>query len=200
MSSSRTSFVCASCTRALRQSNSAQHATRSFSTTIAKANLPSKDEPRWKQTPPAMRMPFRLRQEPKQPKWSTNTQQEPVDEAFDNFIGTAAGRGVQGRDVLPEEIKVCTTTRSNGRNHKAVLMCIPVAVSNPQILRPRPPPFQRQTSFPRETHTRSTDLSSSHSTASRAFDNTNTKSRPLHTSGSLRTGKHHTICEEWHAR
>lgn len=57
-----------------------------------------------------MRMPFRLRQEPKQPKWSTNTEQEPVDEAFDKFIGTAAGRGVQGRDVLPEEIKVCTNT------------------------------------------------------------------------------------------
>lgn len=53
-----------------------------------------------------MRMPFRLRPEPSQPLWKVNEQMELVDDAFDKFVGTAAGRGKRGREVLPEEIKV----------------------------------------------------------------------------------------------
>ena len=38
--------------------------------------------------------------------WKVNEQMELVDDAFDKFVGTAAGRGKRGREVLPEEIKV----------------------------------------------------------------------------------------------
>ena len=106
MSSSRTPFVCASCTKTLRQTVK-PNAVRSFSTTVAKsAGAPSPDQPRWKQTPPQMRMPFRLRPQPSQPLWKVNEQMELVDDTFDKFVGQAGGRGTRGREVLPEEIKV----------------------------------------------------------------------------------------------
>ena len=106
MSTSRTPFVCASCTRTLRATVK-PNAIRSFSTTLAKsAGAPSPDEPRWKQTPPQMRMPFRLRPEPKQPKWEVNEKPELVDEAYDRFVGQTGGKGTRGCELLPEEIKV----------------------------------------------------------------------------------------------
>jgi large subunit ribosomal protein L15 len=106
MSTTRTPFVCASCTRTLRQTIK-PNAIRSFSTTVAKsAGAPSPDQPRWKQTPPQMQMPFRLRPQPNQPVWKVNEQVELVDEAFDKFVGQAGGKGTRGREVLPEEIKV----------------------------------------------------------------------------------------------
>jgi large subunit ribosomal protein L15 len=83
------------------------NAIRSFSTTVAKsAGAPSPDQPRWKQTPPQMQMPFRVRPQPNQPVWKVNEQVELVDEAFDKFVGQAGGKGMRGREVLPEEIKV----------------------------------------------------------------------------------------------
>ena len=112
MSTSRTPFVCASCTRTLRATVKT-NAVRSFSTTIAKrANsfAPSHDEPRWKQTPPQMKMPFRLRPQPNQPVWKVNEEIELVDEAFDKFVGQIGGKGARGSELLPEEIKVCRET------------------------------------------------------------------------------------------
>ena len=108
MSSSRTPFVCASCTRTLRATVK-PNTVRSFSTTIAKtANsfAPSHDEPRWKQTPPQMKMPFRLRPQPNQPVWKVNEYVELVDQAFDKFVGQIGGKGARGSELLPEEIKV----------------------------------------------------------------------------------------------
>ncbi|KAM0723705.1 hypothetical protein Q7P37_000693 [Cladosporium fusiforme] len=105
MSTTRAPFVCASCARTLRQT-AKPAAVRSFSTTVAKsAGAPSPDEPRWKQTPPQMQMPFRLRPQPNQPVWKVNDKVELVDDAFDKFVGHAGGKGMRGRDVLPEEIK-----------------------------------------------------------------------------------------------
>jgi hypothetical protein len=110
MSTSRTPFVCASCTRTLRASVK-PNAIRSFSTTLAKsAGAPSPDEPRWKQTPPQMKMPFRLRPQPNQPVWKVNENVELVDDAFDKFVGQAGGKGTRGCELLPEEIKVSRKT------------------------------------------------------------------------------------------
>jgi large subunit ribosomal protein L15 len=108
MSTSRTPFVCASCTKTLRAIVK-PNTVRSFSTTLAKRDnsFASHDEPRWKQTPPQMKMPFRLRPEPKQPVWKVNEEVELVDEAFDKFVGQAGGKGARGSELLPEEIKVC---------------------------------------------------------------------------------------------
>ena len=108
MSTSRTPFVCASCTRTLRATVK-PNTVRSFSTTLAKsANsfAPSHDEPRWKQTPPQMKMPFRLRPQPNQPVWKVNEDVELVDQAFDKFVGQIGGKGARGSELLPEEIKV----------------------------------------------------------------------------------------------
>jgi hypothetical protein len=108
MSTSRTPFVCTSCTRTLRATVKPT-TVRSFSTTIAKtANsfAPSHDEPRWKQTPPQMKMPFRLRPQPNQPVWKVNEDVELVDQAFDKFVGQIGGKGARGSEMLPEEIKV----------------------------------------------------------------------------------------------
>jgi large subunit ribosomal protein L15 len=51
-------------------------------------------------------MPFRLRPEPKQPKWEVNEKPELVDEAYDRFVGQTGGKGTRGCELLPEEIKV----------------------------------------------------------------------------------------------
>lgn len=158
MSTPRTPFVCASCARALRQSTpSSSSAVRSFTTSVPRAQQPvavNPDEPRWKQTPPAMRMPVRLRPQPNQPTWHVNDKPEPVDEAFDAFIGNSGGRNARGRDLLDEEVKVCFLTGSL----RAVLTCIAVANPNPQVLRPRPPPLQRPPRPPRPPHPRTPDL------------------------------------------
>jgi large subunit ribosomal protein L15 len=60
-----------------------------------------------------MKMPYRLRPEPKQPVWRVNTQQEPVDEMYDRFLGRVGEtikdqelQSTRGSDLLPEEIKV----------------------------------------------------------------------------------------------
>ncbi|KAK6442030.1 hypothetical protein LTR95_001742 [Oleoguttula sp. CCFEE 5521] len=52
-----------------------------------------------------MRMPQRIRPQPKQPMWKVNDEAEPLDAAFDKFIGNAAGRDVRGREALDEEVK-----------------------------------------------------------------------------------------------
>ncbi|KAK6440762.1 hypothetical protein LTR95_003012 [Oleoguttula sp. CCFEE 5521] len=101
------SFVCSSCARALRSSAvPSRSAALSTSTLRSAESLPLRsDEPRWQQTPPRMRMPQRIRPQPKQPIWRINDEAEPVDAAFDKLIGNAAGRDVRGREVLDEEIK-----------------------------------------------------------------------------------------------
>lgn len=57
-------------------------------------------------------MPVRLRPQPNQPTWHVNDKPEPVDEAFDAFIGNSGGRNARGRDLLDEEVKVCPLTGS----------------------------------------------------------------------------------------
>lgn len=108
-------FICASCARSLRRSSQPPAATRAlFSTTSRTADTgitafeDRSQVPRWKQTPPAMKMAFRVRPIPNQPAWVVNEDQEVLDKVMDTFIGNAAGRGVRGRDVLPEEVKVCS--------------------------------------------------------------------------------------------
>lgn len=59
-----------------------------------------------------MQMPFRLRPQPNQPVWKVNDRVELVDDAFDHFVGHAGGKGMRGRDVLPEEIKVRKRTHA----------------------------------------------------------------------------------------
>ena len=64
------------------------------------------------QTPRRMKMPERIRPVPNQPVWKVNTQQEPVDEMYDRFMGRVPesfkeiGEKARGRDVLPDEVKV----------------------------------------------------------------------------------------------
>ena len=64
-------------------------------------------------------MPIRLRPMPKQPVWRVNTEQEPLDEMYDSFIGSAGKAATdiegskRGRDLLPEEVKVHTPSPEN---------------------------------------------------------------------------------------
>lgn len=63
-------------------------------------------------------MPIRIRPLPSgQPRWSVNDKDEPVNAAFDKFVGDAAGssvagqpgmegRSTKGSEILDEEIKV----------------------------------------------------------------------------------------------
>lgn len=60
-----------------------------------------------------MRMPVRLRPQPNQPTWHVNDKPEPVDEAFDAFIGNSGGRNARGRDLLDEEVKWQTLTHKS---------------------------------------------------------------------------------------
>ena len=121
MAPSRAPFVCKRCSRALRLQSEA-NTSRSFATVTRErrksppSNAPPSSEqlPRWKQTPPAMKMPVRLRPLPKQPDWKVNEKEEPLDEMYDRFLGSVGrsrdqGESIQGRDMLPEEIKVCRT-------------------------------------------------------------------------------------------
>lgn len=123
MAPSRAPFICARCTRSLQTPTirtpsrlfataSTPHRTRA--TTPPSRTSSSEQLPRWRQTPKPMQMPIRLRPAPKQPLWRVNDQQEPLDEMYDAFVGSA-GRSAsdiegsrRGRDLLPEEIKVFT--------------------------------------------------------------------------------------------
>ncbi|KAK1055876.1 hypothetical protein LTR74_015363 [Friedmanniomyces endolithicus] len=118
-----TSSLCASCATALRsQAPGASRAgLRTFTTTAAHQSAPAQDQPRWKQTPPAMKMAFRLRPRPNQPEWKVNDQQAPLDEMYDSFVGQAgeAAKGqtgvesTKGRDLLPEEVKWLAITHKS---------------------------------------------------------------------------------------
>lgn len=123
MATPRVPFICARCTQSLRQQY------RTFASAypshrvsnVKGTSEPSEDLPRWKQTPPAMKMPIRLRPIPQdQPRWSVNDQDEPVDRMYDRFIGERAGasaagqegmqgRGIRGSELLDEQIKVRTS-------------------------------------------------------------------------------------------
>ncbi|EMC94225.1 hypothetical protein BAUCODRAFT_74525 [Baudoinia panamericana UAMH 10762] len=122
MAPSRAPFVCASCARSLRaQRLGPPTANRAFSATTIQHEKLSSDQPRWKQTPPAMRMAFRLRPVPKQPVWKVNDDPELLDEMYDAFVGRVgdAAKGQEGlqstsgRDLLPEEIKWLAVTHKS---------------------------------------------------------------------------------------
>ncbi|KAK4565762.1 hypothetical protein LTR86_003611 [Recurvomyces mirabilis] len=103
------------------RSATSKHATRAFTTTTANQQLPSQDLPRWQQTPPRMKAPFRLRPTPKQPEWRVNDSQEAVDEVYDRFLGRVGEaakdqtglQGTRGRDLLPEEVKWLALTHKS---------------------------------------------------------------------------------------
>ncbi|KAF2725160.1 hypothetical protein K431DRAFT_343154 [Polychaeton citri CBS 116435] len=127
--SSRTPFVCANCARALRSTPKSSHqVSRLFSTTSERRTLqdhetPSDAEqmPRWKQTPPAMQMPIRLRPKPRQPVWRVNTSDELVNEVYDRFVGRAgeAARGqyglksFKGSELLSDDVKWLAITHKS---------------------------------------------------------------------------------------
>ncbi|WPH03868.1 Hypothetical protein R9X50_00675100 [Acrodontium crateriforme] len=123
MASSRTPFTCANCARSIRTASTKRSAVRPFSVCAASSapeSTPSTSNdqlPRWRQTPRAMTMPFRLRPQPKQPVWRVNTEQEPLDAMYDSFVGRAsdvskadAGRG---REMLTEEVKWLAITHKS---------------------------------------------------------------------------------------
>nr|POE87326.1 hypothetical protein CFP56_29915 [Quercus suber] len=109
MAPSRAPFICASCCKSLTRSSilTRTHAFSTSSTQHQRSRdaLPSEDSPRWMKVPHRMRMPLRLRPEPKGPVWKVNTEQAPVDDMYDKFFAKAGGR-THGRAVLPDEIKV----------------------------------------------------------------------------------------------
>lgn len=122
MATTSAPFVCRSCSRALRKSLPrvsiralATDASQRRSTYTPDAIEHSQDVPRWQRTPPAMQMPIRLRPRPKQSPWRVNEDPELLDEMYDRFVGRAgeAAKGqagvesTRGRDLLPEEVKVC---------------------------------------------------------------------------------------------
>lgn len=122
MAPTRQPFICLQCARTLR-SQPGRNVTRSLATaTQRKRVAPSaQDEepaelPRWQQTPPAMRMPVRLRPLPKQPEWKVNKDPKLLDEMYDRFVGRAGEaakdqvQSTRGRDLLPEEVKVSLRT------------------------------------------------------------------------------------------
>lgn len=119
MANPRAPFICARCTHTLRRQQSRTLATAHRIANVKGTSAPAEDLPRWKTTPPAMQMPIRIRPLPQnQPEWSVNEKDEPVDAAYDRFLGERAGsraagqkgmegRGTGGRELLDEEIKVC---------------------------------------------------------------------------------------------
>ncbi|KAI7507643.1 hypothetical protein KC347_g6734 [Hortaea werneckii] len=125
MPPSRSAWICASCARQTAFPSSAStQATRAFSASAAASQhqqTPSQDLPRWKQTPPAMKMPYRLRPMPKQPVFKVNEKPEVLDEMYDRFVGRvgeAAAKeqgleGSRGRDMLPEEVKWLAITHKS---------------------------------------------------------------------------------------
>lgn len=110
MKSASPSFVCANCVRTLRN-NAQSHvpARRTFANktptrgTTSPSNQSPRlysDQPRWKQTPAAMKMPIRLRPMPKQPVWKVNNNEGRLNQAYDLFLGK------EGSAMLDEETKV----------------------------------------------------------------------------------------------
>lgn len=115
MKPSTPSYICATCARALRTQSSKPPAFRTFTTTSstpAPRNEPSETPPRWQQTPPAMRMPIRLRPEPNQPVWTVNDSLENLNSAYDTFIGSAVPRK-RGSELLDEETKWLAITHKS---------------------------------------------------------------------------------------
>lgn len=112
MSSAKPAFVCASCARALRKSTASlsKRALATATTTARHTETAQYDDrkqvPRWQQTPPAMKMAFRLRPQPDQPVWKINENPVVLDNALNKFVGDAAGEGIKGADLLEEEVKV----------------------------------------------------------------------------------------------
>ncbi|KAF2769172.1 hypothetical protein EJ03DRAFT_327616 [Teratosphaeria nubilosa] len=112
-------FVCASCTKAIASQNG-RHAVRAFSASTSQS-APAQDVPRWQQTPPAMKMRFRVRPQPRGPAWKVNDRPEPVDEMYDKFVGRVAEAahgqegvaGSKGSDLLPEEVKWLAITHKS---------------------------------------------------------------------------------------
>ena len=126
MASSKTPFVCASCASALR-ARTPPVVSRAFTTTAAQQQLPAQDLPRWQQTPPAMKMPYRVRPLPNQTAWRVNEDPKVLDEVYDKFVGSAgeAAKGqagvesTKGRGLLPEEVKVCFPNAGNAGSHSS---------------------------------------------------------------------------------
>ncbi|KXT17585.1 hypothetical protein AC579_6165 [Pseudocercospora musae] len=117
MNPPRPSFVCATCARALRYATTKPEETSRAASTLTrrKANVSSEPQsqlPRWKQTPPALTMPIRLRAQPNQPVWEANTDDERLDQAYDSFCGRVAGNK-RGRDLLSEEVKWTAITHKS---------------------------------------------------------------------------------------
>ncbi|KAK3115972.1 hypothetical protein LTR53_004144 [Teratosphaeriaceae sp. CCFEE 6253] len=122
MPPTRTPFVCASCASAIRSRiTNPVSASRAFTTTVAPQQAPARDTPRWKQTPPAMKMPYRVRPLPNQPTWTVPDDPNKLDEMYDRFVGQAgeAAKGqtgvesTRGRDLLPEEVKWLAITHKS---------------------------------------------------------------------------------------
>ncbi|EME81901.1 uncharacterized protein MYCFIDRAFT_211491 [Pseudocercospora fijiensis CIRAD86] len=121
MKPNRPSFVCASCARALRNATKSETnftSSRAASTVtrinpIRTSSPESQSQlPRWKQTPAALKMPIRLRPQPKQPVWSVNTDDEKLNQAYDNFCGRVGGNK-RGRDLLSDEVKWTAITHKS---------------------------------------------------------------------------------------
>nr|POE65638.1 hypothetical protein CFP56_58744 [Quercus suber] len=117
MAPSRAPFICATCCKSLAKPSSLTP-THAFSTSSTRHQRTrdtasaAEDSPRWMKVPHRMRMPLRLRPEPKGPVWKVNTEQEPVDEMYDKFLHKSGGR-MEGRTVLPDEIKWLALTHKS---------------------------------------------------------------------------------------
>ena len=69
-----------------------------------------------------MKMPYRLRPTPNQTEWRVNEDPKVLDEMYDRFVGSAgeAAKGqtelesTKGKDLLPEEVKVCSDSYVRG--------------------------------------------------------------------------------------
>ncbi|KAK4501801.1 hypothetical protein PRZ48_007610 [Zasmidium cellare] len=110
MATRRPSFICASCLRTLKSTTKPQTA-RQFASTSIRSASEEQDLPRWQQPPPAMKMPIRLRPEPRQPKWRVNKDEDKLNEAYDKFLGSvASGRG---SDLLDQETKWLAVTHKS---------------------------------------------------------------------------------------
>lgn len=115
------SFVCANCVRALRNNTKPQipfEAARTFANkTPARGTTSPSDQsprlyheqPRWRQTPAAMKMPIRLRPTPKQPAWRVNDSEERLNQAYDLFLGKDGSAMLDDKTkvyIIPSRIRV----------------------------------------------------------------------------------------------
>ncbi|KAF2207153.1 hypothetical protein CERZMDRAFT_51585 [Cercospora zeae-maydis SCOH1-5] len=123
MNPSRPSFVCSSCARVLRTFTKPQ-ATRQFSISASTRINDSVPEdpaqlPRWRQTPPRLQQPVRLRPRSEPSKlWRVNSDPEKLNAVYDSFLGPIAGN-IRGRDLLDEQTKwLATTHKSHEHGHQ----------------------------------------------------------------------------------